>query len=55
LAATLHRGIGRDKRARFPILFVGIVDRAARMRFKAVNLAEYFSQAFDRDNHGDPS
>ena len=30
----------RDKRARFPILFFGDVDRAAPMPFKAVNLAE---------------
>jgi hypothetical protein len=40
MAWTLHRGTGCGKRARFPILFVGIVDSARVMGFKGGNPAE---------------
>jgi len=38
--ATLHRGECRDKRARFPILFVGNIDMLGGMGFNGVILAE---------------
>jgi hypothetical protein len=52
VAATLHRPDG-GKPTRFPIFFVGIVDRRGDSRLKGDNPTECFSQVLLWDQQGD--